>query len=55
MTINLNFSASESRPRPNPQVVKYGCLSFLLDVFATALTSGLWLIWIIIRQSKRNR
>ena len=32
----------------------YGCLAFLFDIFMTLLTSGLWLIWIFVREM-RNR
>ena len=30
----------------------YGCLAFLLDVFLTLLTGGLWLIWIFVREMR---
>jgi hypothetical protein len=30
----------------------YGCLNFLFDLFMTALTSGLWLIWIFVREMR---
>lgn len=33
---------------------RYGCLSFLGDVFMTLITGGLWLIWIFVREM-RNR
>lgn len=33
---------------------RYGCLSFLGDVLMTLLTSGLWLIWVFVREM-RNR
>lgn len=32
---------------------RYGCLSFIGDVLMTALTSGLWLIWIFVREMRR--
>lgn len=32
----------------------YGCFAFLFDVFMTLITSGLWLIWIFVREM-RNR
>ena len=32
----------------------YGFLHFLFDVFMTLITSGLWLIWIFVREM-RNR
>lgn len=32
---------------------RYGFSNFLLDVFATVLTGGLWLIWILIRQARQ--
>lgn len=40
-----------------PVVVQnnYGCFSFLLDIFMTMITGGLWLIWVIIRQSRKTR
>jgi len=28
----------------------YGCLSLLGDAFMTVITSGFWLIWVIIRE-----
>jgi hypothetical protein len=33
---------------------RYGCLNFLVDVFMTGITGGLWLIWIFVREM-RNR
>lgn len=33
---------------------QYGCLGFLGDVFMTILTSGLWLIWIFVREMRRR-
>jgi len=33
---------------------KYGLLAFLFDVFMFAITSGLWLIWIFIREMRRR-
>lgn len=33
---------------------RYGCASFLLDVFLTCITGGLWIIWILIRQARRG-
>lgn len=32
---------------------RYGCLNFLFDCFATVITGGLWLIWIIVREARR--
>lgn len=32
----------------------YGCMHFLWDLFMIAITGGLWLIWIFIREM-RNR
>ena len=32
----------------------YGFFSFLFDLFMVAITSGLWLIWIFVREM-RNR
>jgi len=32
----------------------YGCFSFLFDVFMTALTGGLWLIYIFVREMRRR-
>ena len=32
----------------------YGCSSFLLDLFLIAVTGGLWLIWIIIRELRKG-
>jgi len=33
---------------------KYGILAFLFDVFMFVITSGLWLIWIFIREMRRH-
>jgi hypothetical protein len=33
---------------------QYGCLGFLGDVIMTVLTSGLWLIWIFVREMRRR-
>lgn len=33
----------------------YGCLAFLGDIFMTAITGGLWLIWIFVREMRRAR
>lgn len=33
---------------------KYGLKSFLFDVIMTAITSGFWLIWVFVRET-RNR
>ena len=32
---------------------KYGCMAFIFDVFMTLITSGLWLIWIFVREMRR--
>lgn len=31
---------------------KYGFLSFLFDICLVALTGGLWLIWIFVREMR---
>lgn len=33
---------------------KYGFWGFLGDVFMTFLTCGLWLIWIFVREMRKN-
>jgi hypothetical protein len=33
---------------------KYGIAAFLFDIFMIAITAGLWLIWIFVREM-RNR
>ncbi len=33
---------------------RYGFFSFLFDVVMTLITSGLWLIWIFIREMRRR-
>ena len=33
---------------------RYGVLNFLVDLILVALTGGLWLIWIFVREM-RNR
>lgn len=37
-----------------PSRKPYGCFSFLLDIFLTFLTGGLWLIWIFVREMRRR-
>lgn len=55
------FIYSEDSPPPRPIYVnaprnrrRYGCFGFLFDCFMTAITSGLWLIWVFVREM-RNR
>lgn len=33
---------------------KYGPFRFLFDIAMTALTGGLWLIWIFVREMRRR-
>jgi hypothetical protein len=33
---------------------RYGCLSFIGDVFMTVITCGLWLIWIFVREMRKR-
>lgn len=33
---------------------KYGFWDFMLDFLATSLTGGFWLIWIIVREMRRQ-
>lgn len=33
---------------------KYGCMSFVFDIFLCIISGGLWLIWIFVREM-RNR
>lgn len=33
---------------------RYGIISFIFDVFMTIITSGLWLIWIFVREMRRR-
>lgn len=30
----------------------YGIINFIFDVFMTIITSGLWLIWIFVREMR---
>lgn len=32
----------------------YSIISFIFDVFMTIITSGLWLIWIFVREMRRR-
>lgn len=32
----------------------YGIINFVFDVFMTIITSGLWLIWIFVREMRRR-
>lgn len=34
---------------------RYGCMSFLFDVFMTLITWGFWLIWIFVREMRGRR
>jgi len=34
---------------------RYGCLSFLFDVFMLIVTAGWWLLWILIREWRGRR
>lgn len=33
----------------------YSCMGFLGDVIMTLLTSGLWLIWVFVREMRNQR
>lgn len=33
----------------------YGFFSFIWDVFMTLLTCGFWLIWIFVREMRKDR
>lgn len=33
---------------------RYGCLSFIFDVFMTIITVGFWLIRIFVREMRRR-
>jgi len=33
---------------------RYGALNFLGDLFMVAVTGGLWLIWIFVREMRNN-
>ena len=33
----------------------YGCLSFIGDCVMTILTAGLWLIWVFVREMRKQR
>lgn len=32
----------------------YGIGNFLLDIFMTSITGGLWLIWVFVREMRRG-
>lgn len=34
---------------------KYGIMNFLFDVFMVVITGGLWIIWIFVREMRKNR
>lgn len=34
---------------------QYGVGKFIIDALLTMLTGGLWLIWIFVREMRRNR
>ena len=31
----------------------YGCMAFLFDLLMIAITGGLWLVWIFVREMRR--
>jgi hypothetical protein len=33
---------------------RYGLLNFVVDAFLTIVTSGLWLIWIFVREMRQR-
>ena len=33
---------------------KYGVFNFLLDLFLTAITGGLWLVWLLFKLIRTN-
>ena len=33
---------------------KYGIINLLVDITLTIFTGGLWLIWIFVREMRRN-
>ena len=33
---------------------RYGLLNFIFDAVLTLLTSGLWLIWVFVREMRRR-
>lgn len=44
-------------PKPSwyePPSKRYGCFSFIWDIFMTCLTGGLWLIWIFVREMRKR-
>lgn len=36
------------------QPKSYGFWAFIFDIFMTLITSGLWLIWIFVREMRRR-
>ena len=32
----------------------YGIGNFLLDIFMTGITGGLWLVWVFVREMRRG-
>jgi hypothetical protein len=42
-------SGPPARSKPS-----YGCLKFLFDCFMVLLTSGLWIIWIFVREMRKR-
>lgn len=39
---------------PVPKRRRYGAFKFLVDATMTLLTSGLWLIWVFVREMRRK-
>lgn len=40
-------------PMSRSKCRRYGLMSFLFDVIMVAITGGLWLIWIFVREMRR--
>lgn len=50
----MQFNEYHSTPVYVVRRKKYGFFSFMFDLLLVGLTSGLWLIWIFVREM-RNR
>ena len=61
MWVNRTYTRMGNYPPGYGDVVffqerrRYGCLSFLFDVFMLVVTAGWWLLWIIIREWRYSR
>jgi hypothetical protein len=52
--MQVQFIEHGSQNRPPTPNRRYGFFHFMGDLIMVALTSGLWLIWIFVREMRRR-